>query len=34
MTARVGLTAGTYTEDADSIRFWETLLSRVRRSPA
>jgi hypothetical protein len=34
MTARAGLTAGTYTEDADAIRFWETLLSRSRRSPA
>ena len=33
MTARAGLTAGTYTEDADSIRFWETLLSRVNAQP-
>ena len=33
MTARAGLTAGTYTEDADSIRFWETLLNRVQAQP-
>ena len=33
MTARVGLTAGTYTEEAEQVRFWETLLSRVQSQP-
>jgi predicted permease len=33
MTARVGLTAGTRTEDADAIRFWETLLARIQAQP-
>ncbi len=33
MTARVGLTAGTYLEDADQIRFWETLLARITAQP-
>ncbi len=33
MTARVGLTAGTYLEEADQIRFWETLLSRIQAQP-
>jgi putative ABC transport system permease protein len=33
MTARVGLTAGTYTEDAEAIRFWETLVARIQAQP-
>jgi predicted permease len=33
MTARVGLTNGTYMEEADQIRFWETLLSRIQAQP-
>jgi predicted permease len=33
MTARVGLTVGTYVEKADQIRFWETLLSRIEAQP-
>jgi len=33
MTARIGLTAGTYTEDADAIRFWETLVARIQAQP-
>ncbi len=33
MTARVGLTAGTYVEDAEQIRFWETLLDRISSQP-
>jgi len=33
MTARVGLTAGTYPEDADQVRFWETLVERIRSQP-
>jgi putative ABC transport system permease protein len=33
MTARVGLTAGTYVEDADQSRFWNTLLSRIVAQP-
>jgi predicted permease len=33
MTARVGLTAGTYTEDADQVRFWDTLLQRIQAQP-
>ena len=28
MTARVGLTAGTYMEDADQVRFWDNLVTR------
>ncbi len=33
MTARVGLTAGTYMEDADQVRFWESLLERILSQP-
>jgi predicted permease len=33
MTVRVGLTAGTYAEDSEVIRFWETLLNRVQAQP-
>jgi len=33
MTARVGLTNGTYMEDADQVRFWETLVRRVQAQP-
>jgi len=33
MTARIGLTAGTYTEDADAIGFWETLVARIQAQP-
>jgi predicted permease len=33
MTARVGLTAGTYVEEAEQIRFWENLLERIRLQP-
>ena len=33
MTARVGLTAGTYVEEADQVRFWETLLERIDSKP-
>ena len=33
MTARVGLTAGTYVEAEEQIRFWETLLSRIQAQP-
>jgi predicted permease len=33
MTARVGLTAGTYVEDAEQSRFWETLLARIAAQP-
>src|SRR5688572_1739003 len=33
MTARVGLTAGTYMEEADQVRFWETLLERIGSKP-
>ncbi|MGQ0429147.1 MAG: FtsX-like permease family protein, partial [Gammaproteobacteria bacterium] len=33
MTARVGLTAGTYPEDADQVRFWETLVERIEAQP-
>jgi putative ABC transport system permease protein len=33
MTARVGLTSGTYPERADQVRFWETLLSRIEAQP-
>jgi predicted permease len=33
MTVRVGLTAGTYVEEADQVRFWETLLARIRSQP-
>ena len=33
MTARIGLTSGTYPESADQVRFWETLLSRIESQP-
>ncbi len=33
MTARVGLTAGTYPEKEDAIRFWDTLETRVKAQP-
>ena len=33
MTARVGLTAGTYVENSDQIRFWEALLNRIEAQP-
>jgi putative ABC transport system permease protein len=33
MTARVGLTAGTYTSDEEQVRFWETLLRRIQEQP-
>jgi putative ABC transport system permease protein len=33
MTARVGLTVGTYPEKSDQVRFWETLQSRIRSQP-
>jgi predicted permease len=33
MTARVGLTVGTYVEEADQARFWETLVDRISSQP-
>ena len=33
MTARIGLTSGTYPERADQVRFWEELLSRTASQP-
>ncbi|MGE3774528.1 MAG: ADOP family duplicated permease [Gammaproteobacteria bacterium] len=33
MTARVGLTAGSYPEDEEQIRFWETLVQRIQSQP-
>jgi len=33
MTARVGLTAGTYIEDEEQIQFWETLVEQIRSQP-
>src|SRR6185436_15689558 len=33
MTARVGLTNGTYMEDAEQVRFWETLVARIQTQP-
>ncbi|MEX1994774.1 MAG: ABC transporter permease [Steroidobacteraceae bacterium] len=33
MTARVGMTAGTYMEPADQIRFWETFVERIQSQP-
>jgi putative ABC transport system permease protein len=33
MTARVGLTSGTYVERTDQVRFWETLLARIQAQP-
>ncbi|HEY5558394.1 MAG TPA: ABC transporter permease [Steroidobacteraceae bacterium] len=33
MTARIGLTAGTYPEEAEQVRFWETLVERIEAQP-
>ena len=33
MTARVGLTAGTYVERPEQVRFWETLVARTQAQP-
>lgn len=33
MTARVGLTVGTYLEDKEQVRFWETLVERIASQP-
>jgi predicted permease len=33
MTARVGLTNGTYMEDADQVRFWDNLVTRIQAQP-
>ncbi|HEU4516171.1 MAG TPA: ADOP family duplicated permease [Steroidobacteraceae bacterium] len=33
MTARVGLTSGTYEERIDQVRFWEKLLARIQAQP-
>jgi putative ABC transport system permease protein len=33
MTARVGLTSGTYEERIDQVRFWEALLARIQAQP-
>ena len=33
MTARVGLTAGTYPEDEEQIRFWDMLVQRIQAQP-
>ncbi|HXV39873.1 MAG TPA: ABC transporter permease [Steroidobacteraceae bacterium] len=33
MTARVGLTAGTYLQDEDQVRFWDTLVQRIQAQP-
>ena len=33
MTARVGLTAGTYPEEEEQIRFWDSLLQRIQAQP-
>ena len=33
MTARVGMTAGTYMEEPDQIRFWETFVERIQSQP-
>ena len=33
MTARVGLTNGTYMEEADQVRFWENLVRRIQSEP-
>jgi predicted permease len=33
MTARVGLTADTYLEKSEQVRFWETLVSRIQSQP-
>ena len=33
MTARVGLTVGTYPEEEEQIRFWDSLLQRIQAQP-
>jgi predicted permease len=33
MTARIGLTVGTYPEKAEQVRFWETLVGRIEAQP-
>jgi putative ABC transport system permease protein len=33
MTARVGLTNGTYMEEADQVRFWDGLVARIASQP-
>ncbi len=33
MTGRVGLTAGTYVEKPDQVRFWENLVGRIQAQP-
>ena len=33
MTARVGMTAGTYMEEPEQVRFWETLVGRIASQP-
>jgi predicted permease len=33
MTGRVGLTAGTYVEKSDQVRFWEDLVGRIQAQP-
>ena len=33
MTARIGLTAGTYPEREEQVRFWDTLLNRIQAQP-
>ncbi len=33
MTGRVGLTAGTYVEKPDQVRFWENLVARIQAQP-
>ena len=33
MTARVGLTNGTYMEETDQVRFWDSLVTRIQAQP-
>jgi predicted permease len=33
MTVRVGLTAGTYVESSEQVRFWESFVNRVQAQP-
>lgn len=33
MTVRLGLTAGTYVESAEQVRFWESFVNRVQAQP-
>jgi len=33
MTARVGLTNGTYMEETDQVRFWDNLVTRIQAQP-